>query len=481
LSCDPRLALLAALALAACPDTELPGPLPEQIDPTAGPADRWTPVLVSGRGFIPLVQANFDDESKAGVSTAFILSLGHHRLQKVLFLDNTRLGATVPAGLAPGIYDLTVTGPRGRTGRLTQAFTVQGLPPDAGRPDVDKPDAGGDLAPDGDGPDLSPEGGPPSDAMAGVMVSTFAGSGIAGFKDGPTAGAQFINPRGIAVSGSTVYIGDYSNQRIRAIAAGTVTTVAGSGLQGLVDGPAASAKFSFPVGVAVDSSGTVFVADSANDVIRSIAAGTVSTFAGSGTKGFLDDSAAAAQFNFPHGLAVEGNGVYVADTYNHRIRLIQGGMVSTFAGSGVQGFLDGPVASARFGAPTGLAWAGGVLYVADSGNNRIRAISGGSVTTVAGTGVANSTDGPALTKAAFFNPAAVAATAGKIYVAAPGNHRIRVIEQGVVSTIAGSSAGFADGPAWIAKFQFPSGLTLGPAGELYVTDQSNHRIRVITF
>ena len=213
---------------------------------------------------------------------------------------------------------------------------------------------------------------------AEVMVSTLAGSDY-GFADGTGAAAQFSNPSGVAVDASgMVYVADQANNRIRKITpAGVVSTLAGSSY-GFANGTGTAAQFADPLSVAVDAAGMVYVADSGNNRIRKITpAGVVSTLAGSGY-GFANGTGTAAQFANPFGVAVDATGtVYVADMYNHRIRKITpAGVVSTLAGSGVDGFANGTGTAAQFAFPRGVAVdAAGTVYVADGNNNRIRKIT----------------------------------------------------------------------------------------------------------
>ena len=215
-----------------------------------------------------------------------------------------------------------------------------------------------------------------------ASAGTLAGSGTQGALNGTGAAAQFYLPTGVACDGSgNVYVCDQSNQRIRKIVAatGAVSTLAGSTF-GFADGTGAAAKFLDPTGVACDGSGNVYVADTNNNRIRRIVAatGVVSTLAGSGAYGFADGLGAAAQFASPTGVACDGSGnVFVADQNNHRIRGIVAatGVVSTFAGTGTQGFADGTGIGAQFNRPQGVACdASGTVYVADTGNHRIRVL-----------------------------------------------------------------------------------------------------------
>jgi sugar lactone lactonase YvrE len=244
-------------------------------------------------------------------------------------------------------------------------------------------------------------------------MEVLAGSGSGGVADGVGA-AQFNCPTGVAVDREgNIIVADSRNNRVRKIAPdGTVSTIAGSGSQGFADGPGASAQFNYPTGVAVDGVGNIIVADSDNHRVRKIAPdSTVSTLAGSGRAGFADGPGAAAQLNGPKGVAVdcEGN-IIVADSCNNRVRKIApNGTVSTLAGSGSQGFADGPGASAQFDYPTGVAVdCAGDIIVTDYGNHRVRKIApnGGTVSTLAGSGRAGLADGPGA-EAQFFFPEGV--------------------------------------------------------------------------
>ena len=270
-----------------------------------------------------------------------------------------------------------------------------------------------------------------------------------GSSDGTGSAAGFYAPAGVAVdSAGNVYVADTSNGIIRKItSAGLVSTLAGTaGFSGTSDGTGPAARFSQPTGVAVDPSGKVYVADRANSLIRLVtASGQVSTFAGSpGAAGSSDGQGARASFNLPSGVAVDasGNG-YVADTANDTIRLISpAGLVSTLAGrAGTAGSTNGSGSSASFFQPQGLAVdVFGNVYVADTGNSIIRQITpAGLVSTVAGTAnLRGSTDGPR-SIALFSNPVGVAIDSlGNLYVADSGNDTLRKIDNlGVVSTLAG--------------------------------------------
>jgi sugar lactone lactonase YvrE len=315
------------------------------------------------------------------------------------------------------------------------------------------------------------------------QVTTLAGSSV-GFADGTATLAMFNGPYGVATdTAGNIYIGDRFNNKIRKITPeGLVTTLAGS-TQGFADGPGATAQFNYPRGVATDAAGNVYVADAGNDKIRKITPdGVVSTLAGS-TQGSADGIGAAAQFNDPGGVATDALGnVYVADQYNNKIRKITpAGEVSTFAGS-TQGFANGTGAAAQFNLPNGVATdASGNIYVGDTFNNLIRKITPlGEVSTLAG-----STQGFAdgIGASAQFNlPVRLAIdTAGNVYVADAGNDKIRKITpDGIVNTFAGSTQGFEDGPGDEAMFYNPIAVAIDATGNIYVADRGNNVIRKIT-
>ena len=317
-------------------------------------------------------------------------------------------------------------------------------------------------------------------------VSTLAGDGTAGFADGTGTAAQFNNPSGVSLDvDGNIFVADMHNNRIRKImATGMVTTLAG-GTQGYADGSGVAAQLNNPSGVALDAAGNVFVADKGNNRIRKItASGLVSTFAGS-TAGYADGVGIAAQFSFPAGVAVDPSGnVFVADKGNNRIRKItDAGLVRTLAGS-TSGYADGIGTAPQFYGPSGVAVdAVGNVFVADRGNNRIRKITAtGLVSTFAGSGLAAFADGVG-TAAQFNDPVGVAVdAAGNVFVADRGNNRVRKITaSGFVSTVAGNSiAGYADGVGTAAKFNNLSSVATDAAGNLFVGDVGNNRIRKIT-
>jgi hypothetical protein len=322
-----------------------------------------------------------------------------------------------------------------------------------------------------------------------AIVSTFAGSGTLGAVDGIGSAASFNGPSGVVVDAfGNVYVADQYNQKIRKItSAGVVSTFAGSGYQGATDATGGAATFYYPSGVAVDATGNIFVADASNYKIRKITSGgVVSTFAGSGSYGNTDGTGTAASFGTPYGIAVDAAGnVYVAEQGNNKIRKItSAGVVSTLAGSVYQGATDGTGTAARFYFPSGVAVdAAGNIFVADSYNHKIRKITpSGVVSTLAGSGSVGATDGIG-TAASFYSPWGVGVDAvGNVYVADAGNQKIRKITPvGVVSTLAGSgSAGTTDGTGTVASFNNPTGVAVDAAGNVYVADAGNKKIRKIS-
>lgn len=332
-------------------------------------------------------------------------------------------------------------------------------------------------------------------------VSTFAGDGTNGYADGDTATAKFKGPFGLCMDDSgNFYIADNTDHRIRKIAAdGIVSTLAGTGVAGYLDGPGSAAKFNAPSDLCVDDAGNVYVSDFQNQYIRKIAAdGTVTTIAGNGIAGYLDGVASVARFNYPRGICIDAQGnLFIADSWNHRIRKIDGnGNVSTLAGYsdtiGVQSpgdYADGSDTSARFNVPCGMSIdSAGNLYLADAYNHRIRKITpAGVVTTVAGsgpTGVSNGgfLDG-AVDVARLNTPTEVFIDQeGELFIADTYNNRIRSVKDNEVSTIAGNGdAGFVNGVDTLASFNTPRGLVTDATGKyVYVCDNANHVIRKIS-
>lgn len=332
---------------------------------------------------------------------------------------------------------------------------------------------------------------------AGVVTTVAGTIGTPGNANGKGTAARFNNPRGLACDATgNLYVADTGNNTIRKIAPdGEVTSLAGaSGTFGSDDGAGASARFSFPNAIAVDTAGNLYVADELNSTIRKITpAGVVTTLAGlAGSTGRVDGSGSAARFDRPTGLTVDSGGnVYVADYRNHLIRKVSpAGVVTTLAGAGgLAGFQNGTgfvLAPVQFRNPTGTAVdSAGNIYVSDTGNNSIRRITpDGTTSLFAGNGLLpGSLDG--VGSAAYFtSPSGIAVDgAGNVFVADSANHAIRRISPaGEVTTYAGviGIPGYADGANGSAKFDYPSGVAVDGAGNLYVADYSNHVIRMVS-
>jgi sugar lactone lactonase YvrE len=344
-----------------------------------------------------------------------------------------------------------------------------------------------------------------SDYATPYTFTTFAGTaGVSGSANGTGAAAQFQFPDGIAVDGSgNVFVTDGICDHTGAIGdtirkvspSGVVTTLAGAtGVAGSADGTGAAAQFDNPWGVAVDGGGNLYIGDTGNNTIRMVTpAGVVTTLAGAKAAGSTDGTGAAARFNMPLGVALDGNGnLYVADSGNNTIRKVTpAGVVTTFAGTaGKAGSADGTGAAARFNSPVGIAIDGkGNLYVADGDNCTIRKVTpAGVVTTLAGTaGTVGNADG-AGAAAQFYLPSGIAVDgSGNLYIADTENYLIRMITpSGVVTTLAGttppggangSNGGSADGTGAAAQFFYPSGIAVDGSGNLYVGDSFNYTIR----
>ena len=310
----------------------------------------------------------------------------------------------------------------------------------------------------------------------------------------PTEIAVFAQDELGARSTQTITLSATADTTESALYPALVSVLAGNGNANYIDGHVGESQFKFPTDASVAPDGRIFIADRDNHAIRVISAdGTrVSTYAGSGQIGYADGPALQARFNAPSGIAVANdNRIFVADTNNHRIRVISadGSWVSTYAatggiGAGAGGFSDGDALTmAYFNAPTGIAIANdGRIFIADTNNHRIRVISadGSWVSTYAGSGSVGDRNG-STTTAQFNAPQGVAIMQGELLlVADTNNHRIRMInaEGSLVSTYAGSSIGNSDGSTTTAQFNAPQSLT-AIGRMLFVSDSGNNLIRAI--
>src|ERR1035441_7406118 len=284
------------------------------------------------------------------------------------------------------------------------------------------------------------------DATTGILT-LLAGNGYKGFSgDSRSAtSAQLYSPVGAAVdSAGNLYIVDASSRRIRKVSNGVITTVAGGGSSLGDNGPATSAQLVLPYRVALDPAGSLYIADVADNRVRKVSNGVITTVAGNGAKGFSGDGgpATSAQLSGPDGVAVDAAGnVYIADCTNNRIRKVSAGVITTVVGKGTGGVSGdgGPAINAEL-SPTGLALdSAGNLYIADYGNSRIRKVSNGVITTVAGNGSWSfgGDNGPAAAGQFMAWDVAVD-SAGNLYIADWGNFRVRKVSAGMITTVAGN-------------------------------------------
>jgi uncharacterized alkaline shock family protein YloU len=313
-----------------------------------------------------------------------------------------------------------------------------------------------------------------------------AGATASGNLDATGTFARFYSPSGITTDGTNLYCVEKNNQiRKIVIATGVVTTLAGSSTAGSADGIGAAAQFKNPVGIAF-LAGNLYVADGDNNMIRKvvIATGEVSTFAGATTSGSTDGTGTAARFLWPNGITTDGTNLYVVEYGNNQIRKIEVAtrVVTSLAGSTTAGSADGIGPAAQFNAPIGITTDRTNLYVAEYGNRLIRKviIATGEVTTLAGSGTIGSLDGTG-TAAQFSAPEGITTDGTNLYVADANNHKIRkiVIATGVVSTIAGTTtAGNVNGTGTAAQFNTPIGITTD-GNRLYITEHFNNDIRCL--
>ena len=330
------------------------------------------------------------------------------------------------------------------------------------------------------------------------IITTIAGRGDLGFSwDGGLA--QLNHPHDVAVGAAgNVYIADRGNNCIRRMDfSRIITTIAGACSSGGGywgdNGPAVAARLSLPSAVAVNGPGTLYIADTENQRIRRVdASGKITTVAGSGEYGYSGDNGPAtqAQLKRPEGVAMDSAGnLYIADRENNRIRRVDAsGIITTVAGAGEPGFKGdgGPATEAQLDNPTDVASdSAGNLYVADRGNSRIRRVDpSGKITTIAGTGVRRySGDGGLAAAAGLSDPIGVAVDGlGNLYIASWNRIR-RVDPSGTITTIAGiGERGYSGdgGPAVLAQLYDPRDVAVDGAGNIYIADSGNNRIRLLT-
>ena len=334
----------------------------------------------------------------------------------------------------------------------------------------------------------------------GRSVATAAGMGSAGYSgdDGSATASTLAGPSGIVYdSAGDLFVADAQNHVVREISvAGVITTVAGTGIAGYGgDGGAATKAFlDTPTSVAVGAQGKIYIADSHNHRIREVSNGTITTIAGTGTPGFAGDGGpgTSAHLALPSGVAVDLNGnVYIADTNNQRVRKLSSGTITTVAGNGEELFDGdgGAATAASLDQPTGVALdAVGNLYIADKNNHRIRVVTGsGTISTLAGTGTGAfaggfSGDGSAATSASLAKPVSISVdAAGNLFVADTNNQRVRQISaDGTIATVVGTGdQGYTGdgGPALLAILNSPRAVANDSARNLTVADTRNQRLR----
>jgi sugar lactone lactonase YvrE len=334
----------------------------------------------------------------------------------------------------------------------------------------------------------------------GQKVTTFAGNGIGGYSGdgGPAASAEINNVTGLAADpAGNIYLADQSNNRVRKVGTnGVISTFAGTGVAGFSgdNGPALLAQLNGPIGVCVAPNGTVYVNDINNRRVRAISpSGMITTVAGNGGTTSSGDGgpATAASMILPIRCTVDPTGnLYIADQGANKIRKVDtSGNITTFAGTGTQSFSGdgGPATAATFNNPTWvLSDSSGNIYVSDQSNERVREITtNGNINTVAGNGINafSGDNGPATSASLNFPGGLALDSAGSLYIVDPGNERIRKVTGGVITTVAGNGlAGYSgDGGAPLqAEFNNPFALAIDSAANLYIGDINNNRVRELT-
>jgi uncharacterized protein (TIGR03437 family) len=333
-------------------------------------------------------------------------------------------------------------------------------------------------------------------------ITTVAGNGTQGFSGdgGPATSASLYDPVGVTLDASgNLFIADDYHNRIREVSAsGIITTVAGNGTNSFSGdgGPATSASLNFAPGVTLDASGNLFIADFDNNRIRKVSAnGIITTVAGNGSQGFSGDGgpATSASLYGPFGVALDASGnLFIADSENNRIRKVStSGTITTVAGNGTYGVFSGdggPATSASLNLPIAVTVdSSGNLFIVDAQNNRIRMVSAsGIITTVAGNGTRGfSGDGGPATSASLFSPFGAAVdSSGNLFIADGNNNRIRKVSaNGIITTVAGSgNQGFSGdgGPATSASLYLPNSVAVDSAGNIFIGDTGNNRIRKVS-
>ncbi len=442
---------------------------------------------VDPSGIIATVATGFDHPRGVAVDSAgnlYIADLGNHRVQRV---DSSGKITTISG-----------TGKRGYSGDGGPAVEAE----------LDNPhgvvvDSAGNLYISGSQQIRRVDTTGTITRIAGIVrgINNNSRGGYSG-DGGPAIRAELYLPRGLALDGAeNLYIADTANYRIRRVdAAGIITTIAGSGKGNFRGdgGPAVEAELHGPTGVTVDRVGNLYIADTDNHRIRRVdSKGTITTVAGSGTGGLSGDRGLAvrARLHWPHDVAVDRAGnIFIADTWNDRIRRVgAGGIITTFAGSGTPGRVGftgdgGPARVAEIRRPRGVAVDGsGNLYIADTRNQRIRRVDRMRIiTSIAGSGPLGVSgfggDGGPAVQAQLSHPADLTADgAGNVYIADTWNNRIRRIDaKGIITTVAGIGDGTytgGSGPAVEAALDWPSSVAVDSTGNLYIADRFHNLVR----
>ena len=333
------------------------------------------------------------------------------------------------------------------------------------------------------------------------IITTFAGNGIGGHTGdgGPATAAEVNNPGGLAFdgSGNVFFSGFYDNNIRKVSASGIISTICGTGIAGYSGdgGQATDAQLSGPTKIYMDATGDLYIADQYNNCIRKVSpAGIISTFAGTGLAGYNGDgiSATTAQLNRPTGITKDGAGnFYIADYINHRVRIVSpAGIINTIAGDGVPGFSGdgGSATDASLNEPFGVTLdTSGNVFISDQANNRIREVSSaGIISTIAGNGIGGyAGDGGPATDAQLNNPSSLAIdNAGNFYISDQENFRIRAIApSGIITTFCGNgTAGFGGdgGPASSAMLNHSNEIEFDGSWNLFICDNTNNRVRKIS-
>jgi sugar lactone lactonase YvrE len=326
-------------------------------------------------------------------------------------------------------------------------------------------------------------------------ISTYAGTGVSGFSGdgGPAKSAMLSYPTGLTFDpAGNLIVADGGNNRVRKIdTAGTITTIAGTGAAGYTGdgGPATQATFNQTWGLTYDSNGNLYITDIGNCAVRYVnTSGIINTYAGNGTCGYGGDGgkATSANLNLPRGMAFDtGGNLYIADTANHRVRKVNAsGKINTFAGNGQIGFSgDGhPATAAKIGNPKALAFRGGKLYISNAGRSRIRTVklSTGIITTYAGSFPGYDGDGKPLLSSSFFSPGGLLFdSAGNLLVVDSLNQRVRKASGNTMATIAGGFIGDG-GAAKSAALVEPEAIAFDKNGNYYIADAAGNRIREVS-